>query len=236
MQFSFHGAAMVALPSGALFWPLAGVLCVADLHLGKSERMARRGVALLPPYEGTVTLAKLQTDLAQTGAGVVVCLGDSFDDLAAGAALDRASRESLVAMAKGRRWVWVAGNHDAGPLAGGLGGEAAQEWVHQGIVFRHIAAMMGQDSSAAAEVSGHYHPKARLAGQSWPAFWLGAGRLILPAYGAYTGGLLPADAPIAPWLGPQALALVCHAGRVLPRPMVAQAPPHRSGAQRRSMY
>ena len=81
VEFSFAEQNLSALPSGALWWPERQLLCVSDLHLGKSERMARRGGAILPPYESQDTLDRLAADLERTGAATVICLGDSFDDL-----------------------------------------------------------------------------------------------------------------------------------------------------------
>lgn len=217
MEFKLaKGAVMWALPSGGLYWPAQGLLCLSDLHFGKSERMARRGGPLLPPYEGAAIMAKLQADIQRLNPVIVLCLGDSFDDMDAGAALGPEPRAALAALQAGRHWIWMTGNHDAAPVAG-LGGVSCREWARGGVVFRHIAAQgLAHDC---AEVSGHYHPKARLAGQSWPAFWLGAGRLIMPAYGAYTGGMLPQEAPVAAQLGPSALAMVCRAGQVLAVPL-----------------
>ena len=103
--FSFAGQALEARPSGALVWPARRWLIVADLHLGKSERMARRGGALLPPYEVLATLDRLEAEIGQTDPAVVVSLGDGFDDDAAAAALPDALCERLRAMAWGRQWL-----------------------------------------------------------------------------------------------------------------------------------
>jgi len=187
--FRLAGAALVAFPSGALYWPDAGVLCVADLHLGKSQRLARRGGALLPPYETEATLTRLDADLAASMATRVICLGDSFDDLAAEAEMDEAHRLWLLRMMAGRGWVWIAGNHDPGPLS--VGGTHRAEWRCGPLTFRHIA----ETDAGAGEVSAHFHPKWRLAGRAKPCFVTDGARLILPAYGTYTGGL-PADAPV----------------------------------------
>jgi len=187
--FRLAGAALVAFPSGALYWPDAGVLCVADLHLGKSQRLARRGGALLPPYETEATLTRLDADLAASMATRVICLGDSFDDLAAEAEMDEAHRLWLLRMMAGRGWVWIAGNHDPGPLS--VGGTHRAEWRDGPLTFRHIA----ETDAGAGEVSAHFHPKWRLAGRAKPCFVTDGARLILPAYGTYTGGL-PADAPV----------------------------------------
>lgn len=216
MEFSLAGQGLVARASGALFWPAQELLCVSDLHLGKSARMARRGGTLLPPYEVAETLAKLEADITATNPKIVICLGDSFDDLAAGAGLDAGAQARIAVYQAGRQWIWIEGNHDAGPLD--LGGTHLAEFTLGPLTFRHIAA--GALGADCAEISGHYHPKARLAGQYLPAFWAGGGRLIMPAYGAYTGGMLAADAPVRALLGGGALAMICRSGRVLAVPLV----------------
>jgi DNA ligase-associated metallophosphoesterase len=215
LEFTLGHARLTALPSGALLWRAENLLCVSDLHLGKSQRMARRAGTLLPPYEVAETLAKLHADLAKYDAKTVVCLGDSFDDLMAGFALDARARAQLAQLQAGREWVWIEGNHDAGPLD--LGGAYCPEYAQGGVVFRHIAQANLPDN--APEISGHYHPKARLAGQFLPAFWAGGGRLIMPAYGAYTGGMRAEDAPVRAYLGGGAIAMVCRAERVLRVPL-----------------
>ncbi|WP_136684718.1 ligase-associated DNA damage response endonuclease PdeM [Falsirhodobacter xinxiangensis] len=195
--FTLAGAALVALPSGALWWPDRGILCVSDLHLGKSERLARRGGALLPPYEAQDTLTRLDADLETTGATRVICLGDSFDD--AEAVLGESERLWLLRLMAGRDWIWILGNHDPAPM--GLGGAHLAELVIGPLTFRHIAA-------GGHEVSGHYHPKARLGGTARPCFLLDARHLILPAYGTYTGGLWCHDPALARLMAPGALAIL----------------------------
>lgn len=184
--FIFQGETLLALPSGGLFWPAQRVICVSDLHLGKSDRMARRGGPLLPPYETIATLDRLAQDIAATDPATVICLGDSFDDVTAAETLADAPKDRLSTLMAGRRWVWISGNHDPGPID--LGGTHLADYRHGRLVFRHIAA-----PPATGEVSGHYHPKARLVLRgrrlSRPCFLFDRDRLILPAYGAYTGGL-----------------------------------------------
>ena len=119
-DFNLCGAALTALPSGALWWAAERLLIVSDLHLGRSERYARRGGALLPPYETRDTLGRLDADMQITSPATVLCLGDSFDDTAAAGALDEGDLLWLTRLMAGRRWLWVEGNHDPGPLA--LGG------------------------------------------------------------------------------------------------------------------
>ncbi len=182
-RIDFQGETLDLLPSGALFWEAADMLVVSDLHLGKSERIARRGGTLLPPYETTETLLRLSGEIAATGAKSVLCLGDSFDDRAAAEALDATHLETLQRLQAGRRWIWIEGNHDPGPLD--LGGSHLAEYREGPLVFRHIA----EPAVEAGEISGHFHPKARIKHASRRCFLVDSNRLILPAFGAYTGGL-----------------------------------------------
>jgi len=207
----FHGENLHLMPSGALHWPARKCLTVSDLHLGKSERLARRGGALLPPYETQATLEKLDRDLEATGAETVICLGDSFDDLAAAEGIEDAARLWLARLMAGRSWTWITGNHDPGPIE--IGGTHRAELKLAPFTFRHIA-----EAGETGEISGHYHPKARLAGQSRPCFLADARRLILPAYGAYTGGLRSHDAALTALMAADALAILT-GPRVLAIPM-----------------
>lgn len=185
-DFTFNGARLTALGSGALWWGGEGLLCVSDLHFGKSERMARRGGSALPPYETRDTLERLEADLNAVQPTTVVCLGDSFDDLGAAMALGQEDRLWINRLQAGRKWIWIEGNHDPGPVD--LGGSHLAALQLGPLTFTHIA-----EDGAQGEVSGHYHPKASLHTRgrtiSRPAFLIDAVRVIMPAYGTYTGGL-----------------------------------------------
>ena len=141
---------------------------------------------MLPPYEIAETLDRLLVDIAATDPGRVVCLGDSFDDLSAARATSQMVTQRLAPAMAGRQWVWIEGNHDPGPVD--IGGEHRAELAVGGLNFRHIATEGGQ-----SEVSGHYHPKARLVVRGRAitrrCVLVDSKRLILPAYGTYTGGL-----------------------------------------------
>ena len=182
-QIHLVGETLLPLASGALWWPARELLVFSDLHLGKSERIARRGGALLPPYETDETLERMSSDIAALRPSAVLCLGDSFDDRAAADALSEQHRETITRLQAGREWIWVEGNHDPGPLE--LGGTHLAEHQDGPLTFRHIA----EDGSAPGEISGHYHPKAQVRAASRPCFLADETRLILPAYGCYTGGL-----------------------------------------------
>ncbi len=204
-RFTLAGVELIALGSGALWWPDQALLCVSDLHLGKSERIARRGGGPLPPYDTRDTLNRLAADLSQCNARTVVCLGDSFDDLDAAMSLPESERLWIARLQAGRRWVWIAGNHDPGPVE--LGGTHLSELPMMPLTFRHVA-----KPSSSAEVSGHYHPKVRIQARgrsvSRPAFLADRDRIILPAYGTYTGGLFSHDPALSQIMRSEALAFL----------------------------
>lgn len=202
--FTLAGAELTALPNGALWWQAERVLTVSDLHFGKARRAARRGGALLPPYEVRDTLLRLEAAIDALSPATVICLGDNFDDLPAADELEEADRTALLRLMAGRRWLWVEGNHDPGPV--GLGGSHVAEVSLGPLAFRHVA------TAARGEISGHYHPKARLglggAGISRPCFLIDGARVILPAFGTYTGGLGCANPVFSTLMAPNALAVL----------------------------
>jgi DNA ligase-associated metallophosphoesterase len=204
-EFSLADARLTALPSGALWWSERGILCVSDLHFGKSGRIARRSGGMFPPYDNRETLSRLETDILTRNPQTIICLGDSFDDLAAYEEMDPSDHRWLSCLMAGRRWIWIEGNHDPGPV--GIGGTHLQKLIEGPLTFRHIA-----DPDQTGEVSGHFHPKTRVTVKgssiSRPCFLLDKHRLILPAFGTYTGGLR-SDAPILQELmEPNALAIL----------------------------
>ncbi|MDC0657489.1 ligase-associated DNA damage response endonuclease PdeM [Leisingera sp. SS27] len=211
-DFTLAGARLTALGSGALWWEEHRLLCISDLHLGKSERHIRRGGSALPPYETRDTLIRLSERVSALQPDTVVCLGDSFDDDAASQALPEAEKSQLGALMQGRRWIWITGNHDPAPAD--LGGEQMAELHLAPLTFRHIA-----DPLATAEVSGHYHPKARVRSTTRPCFLLDRSRLILPAFGTYTGGLRSSDPALTSLMAADALAILTGAqALVVPMP------------------
>ncbi|MEO0665197.1 MAG: ligase-associated DNA damage response endonuclease PdeM [Pseudomonadota bacterium] len=215
-EFSLAGATLTARASGALFWAASSMLVVSDLHLGKSDRIARRSGAMLPPYETRDTLTRLEGDIRGTQAKTIVCLGDSFDDLAAAESLDEDERLWLARLQAGRRWVWIEGNHDPGPAD--FGGTHLAELPEPPLTFRHIA-----KENASGEVSGHYHPKASLHARgrviTRPCFLYDADRVILPAYGTYTGGLRSHDVALSGLMREEARAVLTgQRAHVIPMP------------------
>jgi DNA ligase-associated metallophosphoesterase len=184
--FHLAGEALHLDPAGALVWPTARALIVADLHLEKGSAAARRG-NLVPPWDSRVTLSRLALLMHRLRPTYVIALGDSFHDDGGPARLaapDAARLRELTAQAD---FIWVQGNHDPAPPQG-VGGRALPEWRLGNLVFRHQA-----QNGEAGEISGHFPPKACVptrAGQvTRPCFVTDARKIMLPAFGAYTGGL-----------------------------------------------
>lgn len=201
--FSFGGVPLRALPSGALLAPDTRTLLVSDLHFGRAQRGALHGGAPLPPYEAAETLDRLEAEIARHAPAHVIALGDSFDDAGAPARLDPAAAARLHALCAARAWTWIAGNHDPAPH--GLPGRTCAETRLGPLILRHIA----DPVETGPELSGHWHPKARLGrGPARRCFLRTGTRLILPAFGAYTGGLDISAAPLRA-LAPEGEALLC---------------------------
>jgi len=186
----------LADPSGALFLTAERALIVADLHLEKGSSFARRGV-LLPPYDTATTLLFLARAVARWRPRLIVALGDSFHDVEGPARLDAHSRETLRALRAGRDWIWALGNHDSS-IPADMGGEIVAEMRLGPLVLRHEP----HPGEAPGEIAGHLHPAARVLGASGSTrrrcFLADAQRCILPAFGAYAGGLNIHDRTFAP--------------------------------------
>jgi uncharacterized protein len=193
-----NGARLVADPSGALVWPEQSTIVVADLHLEKGSAYARKGT-LLPPYDSAATLARLTLLVEAHQPARVLCLGDSFHDGDAAGRLTGAERRSIDGLTRRTDWVWIEGNHDPKPPQD-LGGRVASEIVVGPLVFRH------QSRAGVGEISGHLHPKAYVqtrGGQVAGRCFVEDGqRLIMPAFGAFTGGLDVLDPAIRVLMGP----------------------------------
>ncbi len=179
------GQRLMLDPAGAVWWPDRHLLAVADLHLEKGSASAVRG-HLVPPWDTRVTLDRLALLLLRYAPRTVLAMGDSFHDRHGAARMLAADAARLRAMAAAHDFVWLLGNHDPAPPAG-LPGEVVEWWEADGVVFRH------QAGGGANEVCGHHHPKASIdtrAGRvTRPCFVASAQRLMLPAFGAFTGGL-----------------------------------------------
>jgi DNA ligase-associated metallophosphoesterase len=182
------------------------MLIVADLHLEKGSSFAARGV-LLPPYDTASTLARLARLIERYAPQIVMALGDSFHDGGGPARMADADRASLKALQRGRDWLWIAGNHDPDP-ADGVGGRFADVLALGPLTFRHEPSSDRCDG----EIAGHLHPLARVARRgravSRRCFASDSRRLVMPAFGAYTGGLNVRDRAIATLFG--TLAFTAH--------------------------
>ncbi|MDH3594246.1 MAG: ligase-associated DNA damage response endonuclease PdeM [Rhodospirillales bacterium] len=190
-----NGVELLADLSGALYWPARRTLVVADLHLEKGSAFAVRG-QLLPPYDSAATLQALAETIARYEPERVICLGDSFHDDGAAERLASADGAALRRLTAAHDWIWIAGNHDPVPPAA-WGGRVETRVTLGALTFRHQAG----GEHAPGEVSGHYHPRAsvrtrarRITGR---CFVSDGRRLVLPAFGAYTGGLDVLDPVIA---------------------------------------
>ena len=184
------GVTLVADLSGALFWEAERLLVVSDLHLEKGSSFATRGV-LLPPYDTVATLSRLAAVIARHDPRSVIALGDSFHDRDAQDRLSVTDRDTITALQARRDWIWISGNHDPS-LPSDLGGVVASEVCVGPLAFRH------EPSGASGEIAGHLHPKARVTtrGRSLErrCFACDGERAVMPAFGAYTGGLSIRDA------------------------------------------
>ncbi len=184
---------LVADLSGALFWEDERLLVVSDLHLEKGSSFATRGV-LLPPYDTVATLSRLAAVIARHDPRMVIALGDSFHDRTAHERLSGPDRDTIAVLQVRRDWIWISGNHDPS-LPSDLGGIVASEVAIGRIAFRH------EPTGASGEIAGHLHPKARVAtrGRSMErrCFACDGERAVMPAFGAYTGGLSIRDAAFA---------------------------------------
>jgi DNA ligase-associated metallophosphoesterase len=187
------GVTLVADLSGAFFWETERLLVVSDLHLEKGSSYAARGV-LLPPYDTVATLSRLSAVIARHDPRTVIALGDSFHDRNAHARLSAPDREAIAALQARRDWIWISGNHDPA-LPSDLGGVVASEVAIGAIVLRH------EPTGAAGEIAGHLHPKARVTTRGRTVerrcFASDGERAVMPAFGAYTGGLNIRDVAFA---------------------------------------
>lgn len=205
-EISVAGVALVADCAGALYWPDEGALIAADLHLEKGSAFAKRGV-LLPPYDTATTLARLAALIERYAPRLVVALGDNFHDGGGPARMAEASCTALTALQRGRDWIWLLGNHDPDPAIG-IGGRFAQSLALGALMFRH----QPSPQAGEGEIAGHLHPCARITQRgravSRRCFAGDGRRLIMPAFGAYAGGLNVRDRAIVGLFG--ALAFTAH--------------------------
>lgn len=207
VPLSFAGEEFVLTAGNALYWPRERALLVADLHLEKASFFARTG-QLLPPYDSRETLARVADAIRATDARRVLTLGDNFHDHGGMARMEPHAAGMLDALTRATDWVWITGNHDHA-MPDNAGGTLAEELEVAGIVLRHKAAA----GEVRPELSGHFHPRLRIRvrdrmirrpcavvarGESAAP----GGRLILPAFGALTGGMDAGDPAIVAAMQP----------------------------------
>jgi DNA ligase-associated metallophosphoesterase len=219
-SFSLAGHDLALVDGRALFWPAEQALVVADLHLEKASHFASLG-QMLPPWDSRETLERLERALAATGARRVYCLGDSFHDVEGPERLEAGAGELLGRLTRAAEWVWITGNHDefmGGGMSDRLGGTLCDELRVGGVILRHQA-VPGEEG---VEFSGHFHPRHAMRARSRriarPCAVASETRLILPAFGALTGGLDARDPAILAALRPAgAIDALVAAGESLAR-------------------
>lgn len=196
---SICGKALRAHMSGALYWPSEKALIVSDLHLEKGSSFAARG-QMLPPYDTAETLSKLAVAIDHYDAETVIALGDSFHDGSAAERIAGSDLETLHMLQEDREWIWITGNHDPA-IDKRLGGAALPELKVEGLTLRHTP----RTGAVTHEIAGHFHPAARMVMHGTalrrPCFAGNGRRLVMPAFGAYTGGLNVLDDAFAPLFG-----------------------------------
>ncbi|MEW4447371.1 ligase-associated DNA damage response endonuclease PdeM [Qipengyuania sp. JC766] len=216
---SFAGEEFLLTRGNALYWPRESALLVADLHLEKGSFFARHG-QMIPPYDSRETLERIALAIRETGARRVYTLGDNFHDSAGSVRLEDHAAGMLAALTRAVDWVWITGNHDPA-MEAAQGGTIAEELEIGGLVLRHHA----RKGETKGELSGHFHPRLHLtvnrrrirrACAVMSSNDNGTGRLILPAFGTYTGGMDAADPAILSAMQPaQSIeALVAAGGRL----------------------
>jgi len=184
-ELELSGARLVVDPAGVLYWPAERMLAVADLHLEKGSSFARFG-ALLPPFDTAATLVRLDEAVSRYDPRVVFALGDSFHDGDGPQRLGDLDRAMIGAMQRGRDWIWIAGNHDPDP-ATGIGGVFSSAITIGALTFRH------EPQGQPGEIAGHLHPMARVSTRGRAirrkCFVASEDRMVMPSFGAFTGGL-----------------------------------------------
>lgn len=213
--FQLQGVEALADAAGILVLPASSTLIVSDLHFEKGSAYAARG-QLIPPYDTRSTLRRLGECIAHHRPERVIALGDSFHDLGADGRMDAEDATALQALvASVANWVWIEGNHDPAPPSR-FGGVILHELSIGALILRHLPA----EQAAPGEIAGHLHPCAKVSGKGRAVrarcFATDGTRLVMPAFGAFTGGLNVCDAAFARCFGAVPDALMMGAGTVYP--------------------
>jgi len=220
------GEMLTPLPEGALWWAAERVLVVSDLHLEKGSNYAAAG-QMLPPYDTSATLARVEALCAALKPQTVISLGDSFHDRRSESRLPAPYATRIRALTGGHDWVWLEGNHDPDPPAH-LGGRAAKVLRLGPLVFRH------EPTGEVGEVSGHLHPVAKVAGRGRSVrrrcFASDGARLVMPAMGAFAGGLNVLNAAFRPVFPEGCMAFAIGEARVYGVPQTHLLPDGGAGS------
>ncbi|RZK90720.1 MAG: ligase-associated DNA damage response endonuclease PdeM [Methylobacterium sp.] len=198
---------------GGLWLSEHRTLVVSDLHLEKGSAYAARTGQFLPPYDTRETLACLHEAVARFDPACIVALGDSFHDARGPERMEPGDRAMVAALQQGRDWVWIAGNHDAA-VSEGVGGRYAEVMTLGGLTLRHEPT----PGAAPGEIAGHLHPCGKVAMRGRAVrrrcFVTDGTRLVMPAFGAYAGGLNVRDAAFEPLFSAGFTAHLLGDGRV----------------------
>jgi hypothetical protein len=207
-----NGERLLLEAAGALWWPDERTLVFADLHFEKGSAFARSG-QMLPPYDTRTTLRRMGSLIDRHAPHRIIALGDSFHDQGGADRLDAYERECLGHFGRSAEWIWIAGNHDPAPPSW-LGGRVCEEIAIGGLVFRHEPS----PAPAAGEIAGHLHPCKNVTRRGRTmrhrCFASDESRLVMPAFGAYTGGLDVRDRAVRTLFGTEFISYVLGARRV----------------------
>lgn len=195
-EISVNAERLIAVAAGALYWPAREALIVSDLHFEKGSHFATRGV-LLPPYDTRTTLRRLASLFKAHQPKIVISLGDAFHDDEAEVRMGEDDAATLQQLVGASQWIWILGNHDSEPPARFAGGVERSLRLGR-LLFRHEPAQRRETG----EIAGHLHPAARVRAESRivrrRCFATDGHRLVMPAFGAYAGGLNVLDEAFAP--------------------------------------
>ena len=193
-RITLNGLNLIPDLSGALYVPDFKSLLIADLHLEKASNMAKRGVHL-PPYDTRASLIQLEAVISQSRPEQLIFLGDSFHDDGARERIAEVDLARLRSISESAATVWITGNHDTHPPTD-IGGRIADEVVLGGITLRHEPKLLGPEEF---EIAGHLHPGSAVSQRGrhihCKCFVADGSRLIMPAFGSFTGALSISAAP-----------------------------------------
>ena len=193
-SFEFGGEQFEIAGEAAIYWRAQHALLVSDLHLEKASAFALSG-QMLPPYDSVSTLDDISVLCRKYKPAKIISLGDNFHDDDGEHRLAESAAAMLVDLACDTEWIWITGNHDRA-VSGVWGGKAFDELTLSGITLRHEA----ERGDPNPEISGHFHPKFRqvLRGRmvARRCFVKTPRKMIMPAFGALTGGLDVQDVAI----------------------------------------